>query len=193
MEEHRIRSDRHLEAMGRDMRDVIYSDTLTTNIDANRMTRNQLTLTFRAHKVREWNFYDETKLMGDGALSYAKFTEPEIESVCGWVRDRLVGKYGKVVSPEELTELMNAEGSKIGTVVYIPEATEHFYHATTQFPTPLSMKLTAHGYFVEKLVNVKLFFITEQGLLIDFFFWRVAPSIPQGPAASSGELSLSSY
>lgn len=186
MEEQRLISDRHLEAMGRDMRDIIYSDELTTNVDANKLLRNTLTLTFRAHRIDDWSFYDETKLMGEGAVSYCRFDEhPGLDNIASWVHDQLIKVFEQdQTSMGQITDILTSRGTHIGTIIYLPEAIEHFSHHATRLGQSFTVRLTAHPFFIEKLPNVKLFFITEEDVLIDFFFWRVA-AVPRALLASS--------
>jgi len=129
-------------------------------------------------KINDWSFYDEACIKGTSLTKHIPGVIkefPELEAVCAWLMPFMTPYFNKPFELTKVQTLHELPYSKFPQVRYNPEATESFeYHIKHKLipGTPHSLMLIAHPFILHKYVNLKLYFITHENILIDFFFWQ---------------------
>lgn len=183
----RREADSNLAQMGRYMRDIINSIGETNEYEDVSVTQE-----FVYARINDWSFFDESQIAGTSITKYIPSTctdYPELESIATWVCACMSISLDDVFEVEHVMNLPGLPGSKLPIVSYNAQAVEKFMYTVKHDAHSTQLELTAHPFILYKFKNLKLYFITEGDLLIDFFFWLVLPA----PATTASSSSHSSY
>lgn len=181
----RREADHNLSRMGRYIRDIFDS--------AGESNKPQSVSDANLHKhktIHDWSFYDEHFLEGSALTDRVSkdFLDkrPELKSIATWIYEHMSQFIEQQFDVEYILNLHELPESKCPQATHNPEAEKTFvHHLKHELPSSssssssleddqeMSWMLTAHAFMLYKFDALKLYFITDGPLLIDFFFWQV--------------------
>lgn len=174
--------------MGRYMQDVINSVGESSIFEDVQVSKG-----FTHFLIRDWSFYDERYIAGDGVLRHIDThvirAMPELESISTWVYVFMSPFIRHPFDPEQIQNLHLIPDSKLPKATHNKESIEKFTY-TIKHPNeapsaPPTLVLEAHPFILYKFKTIKLYFITENDILIDFFFWHIPLAPPRTEALAS--------
>lgn len=178
----RKEADFNLSQLGRFMRDVSTSAG-ETNFYQEFIHEKKLLHV----RISNWGFFHEEKIAGSSLIDYIpKYLQmyPEIEGISRWLYIHITPFLNTPFDIERILNLHSIPESKFPKVQYNSEAYEDFSYKVKAIPSTIILK--AYPFILDKFPALKLYFIIEENLLIDFFFWHVSPLLlAEEQAASS--------
>lgn len=145
-------------------------------------------------KINDWSFYDERYISGTSLYKHipdALKAHPELVTICSWLTPFMTPYLNNPFDVAQVETFHEQPYSKFPQARYNVEAAETFVYTIKcrDLPnTPLQLTLNAHPFTLFNYVMLKLYFITHDEILIDFFFWPVnseVRSVLLSPSSSS--------
>lgn len=141
------------------------------NRDIDPLKQGMLTQAFKDHLIESWAFYDPFYLHGSKATQRCIWPTPalktKVENINRFVSAALNGLIDKPQSIDTLVTVVESI-ENIGKVIYLEGSQQK---CTIRHPDlPSAIVLDAHCFFISSLPSVKLILMTEQTILVDYFF-----------------------